>query len=75
MYLLPCFVFIVAGLALAKSNPEISTDSLYHQTAHNVVRGEPNSVSAAWYAGWHADNFTLDDVSWDKYTQLTYAFG
>lgn len=32
-------------------------------------------VASAWFAGWHADNFTLDDVSWDKYTQLTYAFG
>ena len=36
---------------------------------------EVDLVASAWYAGWHADNFTLDDVSWDKYTQLTYAFG
>ncbi|KLO18737.1 glycoside hydrolase [Schizopora paradoxa] len=31
-------------------------------------------VAAAWYAGWHASDFTLDDVSWEKYTLMTYAF-
>ena len=31
-------------------------------------------VSAAWYAGWHTDDFPLSDVSWDKYTHLTYSF-
>jgi hypothetical protein len=24
-------------------------------------------VSAAWYAGWHATDFPLSQVSWDKY--------
>jgi hypothetical protein len=31
-------------------------------------------VAAAWYAGWHATNFPLSDVSWEKYTHMTYAF-
>ena len=31
-------------------------------------------VASAYYAGWRANNFTLDDVSWDKYTHLYYAF-
>ncbi|EJD03463.1 glycoside hydrolase [Fomitiporia mediterranea MF3/22] len=31
-------------------------------------------VSSAWYTGWHAQDFTLDDVPWNKYTHLTYAF-
>lgn len=31
-------------------------------------------VSSSWYAGWHADNFTLQNVSWDKYTHLIYSF-
>ncbi|EJD03470.1 glycoside hydrolase [Fomitiporia mediterranea MF3/22] len=31
-------------------------------------------VSSAWYASWHANDFTLDDVPWDKYTHLTFAF-
>lgn len=31
-------------------------------------------VSAAWYAGWHSDDFPLDHLSWNKYTHLTYSF-
>ena len=34
-------------------------------------------VAAAWYAGWHANSdpaFPLANVSWDKYTHLTYSF-
>ncbi|KAJ7586301.1 chitinase [Mycena floridula] len=33
-----------------------------------------SKVSAAWYAGWHAEQFPLSSVSWSKYSQLTYAF-
>jgi hypothetical protein len=33
-----------------------------------------NRVSAAWYAGWHATDFPLEKVSWNKYTHLTYSF-
>ncbi|KAH8107690.1 chitinase [Cristinia sonorae] len=31
-------------------------------------------VSAAWYAGWHSQNFTLANVTWEKYTHMTYSF-
>jgi hypothetical protein len=31
-------------------------------------------VATAWYAGWHSSNFTLQNVSWSKYTSLIYAF-
>ncbi|KAF8169494.1 chitinase [Pholiota molesta] len=48
-------------------------------TAYGFQRLPPkaggNTVAAAWYAGWHADaGFPLSDVSWSKYTHLTYAF-
>ncbi|KAF8895737.1 glycoside hydrolase superfamily [Gymnopilus junonius] len=33
-----------------------------------------STISAAWYAGWHAKDFPLSQVSWSKYTHLTYAF-
>ncbi|KAL1680744.1 glycoside hydrolase family 18 protein [Schizophyllum commune] len=36
-----------------------------------------SKVATAWFAGWHTNttpSFTLDDVSWDKYTKLTYSF-
>ena len=36
---------------------------------------EVEMVASTWYAGWHAADFPLDKVSWDKYTQVTYAFG
>ena len=36
---------------------------------------EVEMVASAWYTGWHATDFPLSNVSWDKYTQLTYAFG
>lgn len=31
-------------------------------------------VSSAWYAGWHGTDFPPSKVSWEKYTQMTYAF-
>jgi chitinase len=41
----------------------------------NTPPGWPRSIVAtSWYAGWHSDNFTLQDVSWSKYTSLIYAF-
>ena len=36
---------------------------------------EIEKVATSWYAGWHASDFPLSAVSWDKYTQVTYAFG
>ncbi|KAJ7682443.1 glycoside hydrolase family 18 protein [Mycena polygramma] len=38
-----------------------------------------SKVATAWYAGWHAPGqadpaFALSQVSWEKYTHLTYAF-
>ncbi|PPQ78226.1 hypothetical protein CVT25_015545 [Psilocybe cyanescens] len=41
-----------------------------------IGHGEPK-VASAWYAGWHADStpgFPLSEVSWSKYTHLTYSF-
>ncbi|KAH0587892.1 Chitinase A1 [Termitomyces sp. J132] len=35
----------------------------------------PNKVATAWYAGWHSTTgFALSNVTWSKYTHLTYAF-
>lgn len=31
-------------------------------------------VAATWYAGWHAELFPLANVSWEKYTHITYSF-
>lgn len=40
----------------------------------NATNATVDMVAAAYYAGWHAANFTLDDVSWEKYTHMIYAF-
>ncbi|KAJ3513907.1 hypothetical protein NLJ89_g2690 [Agrocybe chaxingu] len=31
-------------------------------------------ISAAWYTSWHNRDFPLSQVSWSKYSHLTYAF-
>ncbi|KAJ7228309.1 glycoside hydrolase family 18 protein [Mycena pura] len=46
---------------------------------HGLALGATSSpkIATAWYAGWHADSdpgFPLSQVSWEKYTHLTYAF-
>ncbi|KAI9458902.1 chitinase [Lactarius psammicola] len=33
-----------------------------------------NAVASTWYAGWHSSDFTLRDLSWNKYTNVIYAF-
>ncbi|KZT10932.1 glycoside hydrolase family 18 protein [Laetiporus sulphureus 93-53] len=40
----------------------------------NSTNSTVDMVAASWYAGWHSENFTLDDVSWEKYTHLIYSF-
>ncbi|KAJ7774101.1 endochitinase [Mycena olivaceomarginata] len=42
-------------------------------------RKTTSKIATAWYAGWHAPGqsdpaLSLSQVSWDKYTELTYAF-
>ncbi|EJD03469.1 chitinase [Fomitiporia mediterranea MF3/22] len=76
MFLLSSICFLAVAVALARSNPGVSTNSLHHEVIHNVVRAD-DTVSSAWYTGWHAQSaqpFTLDNVPWDKYTHVMYAF-
>ena len=44
--------------------------------ANNLLAGPTSSafVSSTWYTGWHATDFPLSNVSWDKYTHIKYAF-
>ena len=52
--------FILAPLALASA--------VY-------AASKPSTVAASWYAGWHAsEGFPLSNVSWDKYTHMTFSF-
>jgi chitinase len=60
--------------ALAASQAGSSTT-----TSTNASNATVDMVAASYFAAWHASNpaynFTLDDVSWEKYTHLIYAFG
>ncbi|TFY54353.1 hypothetical protein EVJ58_g8915, partial [Rhodofomes roseus] len=40
----------------------------------NSTNSTVDMVVAAWYTGWHSEDFTLNNVSWDKYTHLIYSF-
>ncbi|KAH9930546.1 glycoside hydrolase [Epithele typhae] len=31
-------------------------------------------VASTWYAGWHGTDFPPDQLSWSKYTSVTYSF-
>ncbi|CAL1706107.1 unnamed protein product [Somion occarium] len=33
-----------------------------------------NMVAAAWYAGWHSEDLPVANVSWEKYTHMTFSF-
>ncbi len=39
--------------------------------------GPHHKVASAWYAGWHATStpaFPVSEISWSKYTHMTYSF-
>ncbi|KAI0252956.1 chitinase [Lactifluus subvellereus] len=72
---LPLCIFIATQLAsltdsLAPPGPRGAPGS-----SSNTLSG-PNGpvVGASWYAAWHSSDFTLQDVSWSKYSSVIYAF-
>ena len=66
--------FFILSSVLAGSASLASAFPGRTRTARGAPSQEVEMVAAAWYTGWHAEDFTLDDVSWDKYTHMTYAF-
>ncbi|KXN90956.1 Acidic mammalian chitinase [Leucoagaricus sp. SymC.cos] len=67
-------IFIFATLSAATMH-----NSHQHQHGRRQ-RNTSNSSShsalivSAWYTGWHTTDFSLEDVSWSKYTHMAYAF-
>ncbi|KDR75109.1 hypothetical protein GALMADRAFT_226758 [Galerina marginata CBS 339.88] len=51
----------------------VALEGLQSLPPSSVTRSN-STISAAWYTGWHAADFPLSQVSWLKYTHLTYAF-
>jgi hypothetical protein len=39
-----------------------------------VPRNKHNRVATTWFASWHAADFPLSAVSWEKYDVIMYAF-
>lgn len=73
------FLFLLTQLIWAV--PTCSRVTLRHRSLFNRLSiksdarsGSKPSVAAAWYAGWHSADFTLQDLSWSKYTHVFYAF-
>ncbi|KAG8682501.1 hypothetical protein FRC11_014788, partial [Ceratobasidium sp. 423] len=67
----------VAGSALAWPSIGHSRHSSIARAVH--ARQEPvvkakEPVAATWFASWHADEFSLANVSWNKYTTVSYSF-
>lgn len=58
-----------ASSAPAPAGGSSSTPS---STGKNV--SSDDIVATTWYAGWHSQYLGVDDISWDKYTSVTYAF-
>ena len=79
---LALYIFITAQLAWAvpNFNPVTSLGGHLPLNRPNRARHKPRDSSKprqalSWYASWHSDDFTLqNDVSWDRYNTLIYAF-
>jgi len=58
----------------------VSRRSIPHPAKRHSARGASttsngtNYVASTWYAGWHATDFPIEYISWEKYTSVTYAF-
>ncbi|ESK93128.1 glycoside hydrolase family 18 protein [Moniliophthora roreri MCA 2997] len=50
-----------------KNYPVKKPDGGHNHTSKFIAKG--------YYAGWNSDDFKPENVSWSKYTHLTYAFG
>ncbi|ELU38722.1 endochitinase [Rhizoctonia solani AG-1 IA] len=68
----------VAGSALAWPGFGSSRHSSIARAVHarqELVTAKPKEpVAATWFASWHADEFSLANVSWNKYTTVSYSF-
>lgn len=68
------FLLLLAQLIWAVLTHSRVTPS--HRSLSNRLSSKsgPESVAATWYAGWHSSNFTLQDLSWYKYSMVLWAF-
>lgn len=62
-------------ISASTSNVRLPRGDPSANASGSAATNVPELVASTWYAGWHATDFPLSNVSWDKYTHVTYAFG
>ncbi|OCH91678.1 glycoside hydrolase [Obba rivulosa] len=65
---------LFAAPAVHAAGPSFFLRDATTASPNTTTNATIDMVSASWYAGWHAQDFPLSNVSWDKYTHLTYSF-
>ncbi|KAH9039546.1 glycoside hydrolase family 18 protein [Lactarius pseudohatsudake] len=70
------YFFLLAQLILAAPTCSLVTPPLYapSNSSNSTSSSSSKVVAASWYAAWHSSEFTLQDVSWSKYSSVIYAF-
>ncbi|KAI0364435.1 chitinase [Pilatotrama ljubarskyi] len=68
------FLYIALYLALPFAQAKSHSFKRTCSAGRSSNASKSPRVATGWYAGWHSSDFTLDDVSWNKYTHLTYSF-
>jgi hypothetical protein len=61
-------------LSLAVLLPAARGDLYSRQSSGSNVSRPDGKISAGWYAGYHSEQLPLKKVSWDKYTNIIFAF-
>ena len=65
-------LLIVTGSAFSPENPVSHSDLAGVDLGLNSPGN--GKIAAAWWAAWHPALLPLDEISWKKYTHMTYAF-
>ncbi|KAA1479345.1 glycoside hydrolase [Dentipellis sp. KUC8613] len=75
----------VVLLPLTRAAPHCALNARDNAPTSSVTGGTPASgsgsgsgngsvIASAWYAAWHSADYTLQDVSWSKYSSMIYSF-
>jgi len=74
-------LFLIASLPIVWAAPSCSLASAPAPVPSTPASGGLNTggdnssiVAAAWYPGWMTAEFPISQISWDKYSMLTYSF-
>ncbi|KAI0769395.1 chitinase [Trametes elegans] len=70
------FLYLTCALALpvAQAKLDKAKRTCSPATGTPPTNSQPARVATAWFAGFHAKEFPLENISWDKYTHQTYSF-